>query len=114
VTLALMTGCAPDALILVCDPRRTSIESYGTPTLGYAASIELHERLLQTLKPAKVVGIALNTRGLREARARAEIARAAAETGLPADDVVRFGAQRFYAEIAPNIAKRPPLRAPSG
>jgi uncharacterized NAD-dependent epimerase/dehydratase family protein len=114
VTLALMTGCAPDALILVYDPRRTSIESYGTPTLGYAESIELHERLLQTLKPAKVVGVALNTRGLQEAQARAEIARAAAETGLPADDVVRFGAQRFYAEIAPNIAKRPPLRAPSG
>jgi uncharacterized NAD-dependent epimerase/dehydratase family protein len=113
VTLALMTGCAPDALILVCDPQRTSIESYGTPTLGYAESIELHERLLHAIKPAEVVGIALNTRGLPEAQARAEIARAQAATGLPADDVVRFGAQRFYAEIAPKILKRPPLRAPS-
>jgi len=109
VTLALMTGTAPDALILVADPRRAQIESYGTPTLPYAEAIEIHERLLRTTKPAEVVGIALNTQGLSEADARAEIARAHDATGLPADDVVRFGAARFYADIAPMIAKRPPL-----
>ncbi len=110
VTLALMTGSAPDALILVVDPRRAAIESYETPTLPYADAIEIHERLLQTMKPAEVVGIALNTRGLDEAGARAEIVRAREVTGLPADDVVRFGGRRFYAEIAPKIAKRPALQ----
>jgi uncharacterized NAD-dependent epimerase/dehydratase family protein len=109
VTLALMTGCAPDALVLVCDPRRGSIESYPTPTLDYAESIEMHERLLATIKPADVVGIALNTSGLPEQAAKSEIARATAQTGLPAEDVVRFGAQRFYAEVAPRIFKREPL-----
>ncbi len=113
VTLALMTGCAPDALILVVDPRRAAIESYATPTLPYAAAIEIHERLLRTLKPAEVVGIALNTRGLDEEQARAEIARARDETHLPADDVVRFGAKRLYSEIAARISKRPPLQAPA-
>jgi uncharacterized NAD-dependent epimerase/dehydratase family protein len=111
VTLALMTGAAPDAMILVVDPRRTEIESFETPTLPYAESIEIHERLLQTIKPAAVVGIALNTRGLDEAAARAEIARARETTGLPADDVVRFGAERFYAEIAPGIVKRAQLQS---
>ena len=110
VTLALMTGTAPDALILVYEPRRAQIESYGTPTLPYAEAIEIHERLLQTVKPAKVVGVALNTRGMDEADARTEIARARDATGLPADDVVRFGAERFYADVAPGIAKRPPLQ----
>lgn len=111
VTLALMTGCAPDALVLVCDPRRRHIEPYPTPTLRYGESIALHERLLAALKPAKVVGIALNTHGLNEDDARSEIARAREETGLPADDLVRFGAEHFYGAIGPHIAKRPPLTA---
>jgi uncharacterized NAD-dependent epimerase/dehydratase family protein len=41
--------------------------------------------------PARVMGIALNTWGLDDATARAEIAAAAAETGLPTTDAVRFG-----------------------
>ncbi len=111
VTLALMCGCAPDALLLVCDPRRTFIESYDTPTLGYRELIRIHEAVLATIKPAHVVGIALNTTGLDENAARAEIDRARSETRLPADDVVRFGPQRLYAEIAPRLVKRPPLIA---
>jgi uncharacterized NAD-dependent epimerase/dehydratase family protein len=111
VTLALMTGCAPDALLLVCDPSRTRIESYPTPILDYHQLIAVHEALLETVKPAPVVGIALNTHGLDEAQARAEIARAREATQLPADDVVRFGAQRLYEQIVARIVKRPPLTA---
>ncbi|HVA33653.1 MAG TPA: DUF1611 domain-containing protein [Candidatus Baltobacteraceae bacterium] len=112
VTLALMTGCAPDALILVCDPRRAHVEGYATPTLGYRELIRIHEALLATVKPAPVIGITLNTRALTESEARAEIERAAAETLLPVDDVVRFGAQRFYEQVAARIVKQQPLRAP--
>ncbi|MBV9263888.1 MAG: DUF1611 domain-containing protein [Candidatus Eremiobacteraeota bacterium] len=111
VTLALMAGCAPDALILVCDPRRDAIESYQTPTLPYDELIEIHERVLSTMKPAKVIGIALRTLGMSDAQARDEIERAAGETGLPADDVVRFGPQRLYDAIAPRISKTEPLRS---
>jgi|HubBroStandDraft_4_1064222.scaffolds.fasta_scaffold00002_169 uncharacterized NAD-dependent epimerase/dehydratase family protein len=107
VTLALMTGCAPDALVLVCDPRRAQIETYPTPTLSYRESIAIHEALLETVKPAKVIGIALNTQGLADDEARTEIERARDETGLPATDLVRFGARDFYAAIAPRIVKRP-------
>ncbi|HVN70011.1 MAG TPA: DUF1611 domain-containing protein [Candidatus Binatia bacterium] len=113
VTLALMTGSAPDALVLVADPRRAAIESYQTPTLSYSELIGLHERLLAAIKPAPVVGIALNTYGLDEREARAQIERARAETGLPADDLVRFGATQFYAAIAQRIVKRTPLASPS-
>ncbi|MBV8118221.1 MAG: DUF1611 domain-containing protein [Candidatus Eremiobacteraeota bacterium] len=111
VTLALMFGCAPDALILVCDPRLDHIGEYAAPTLDYRALIELHEALLATVKPAPVVGIALNTRGLSDDAARTEIDRARRATGLPADDVVRFGADELYAAVAPKIVKRPRLDA---
>lgn len=111
VTVALMTGCAPDALVLVADPRRRRIETYPTPTLSYGESIAIHERLLATVKPARVVGVALNTHGLDECDARAEIERARAQTGLPCDDVVRFGAAPFYAAIRDRIVKTAPLSA---
>ncbi len=111
VTLALMYGSAPDALVLVCEPTKTHIEQFKTPALPYRELIRIHEALLATVKPAEVIGIALNTRGLSEERAREEIDRAQRETLLPADDVVRFGPDRLYADIAPRLVKRPPLIA---
>lgn len=108
VTLALMYGCAPDALLLVCRRPHERIERFGTPVLEYRELIRLHEQLCSSVKPAKVVGIALNTYGLDDASARAEIERARAETGLPADDVVRFGPQALYDAIGP-LSKRRPL-----
>ena len=114
VTLALMTGCAPDGLILVCDPQRVTIESYPTPILDYAELIALHEALLAAVKPAPVIGIALNTRGMSDAQAREAIERARSETGLPADDVVRFGGARLYNEVRPSIVKRAPRTSTRG
>jgi uncharacterized NAD-dependent epimerase/dehydratase family protein len=108
VTLALMTGCAPDALVLVCDPRRSRIETYSTPTLEYARAIAIHEALLATIKPAPVVGVALNTQGLSDEEAAAEIARARDQTRLPCDDLVRHGGSNFYAAIAERITKAAP------
>jgi uncharacterized NAD-dependent epimerase/dehydratase family protein len=109
VTLSLMTGCGPDALLLVCDPTLERIESYDTPVLNYERLIDIHETILRTIKPAPVAGIALNTRRLSESQARAEIARARQATGLPVDDVVRFGPRDLYEQIAPQLVKRPPL-----
>jgi len=111
VTLALMYGAAPDALVLVCDPTRERIGGYETPTLGYRELIGLHEALLATVKPARVVGLALNTRYLDDAAARAQIERARSETGLPADDVVRNGPDALYAAIAPDMRKGQPCVA---
>jgi len=108
VTLALMYGAAPDALVLVCDPTRERINGYDTPTLGYRESIRLHEALLATVKPARTVGIALNTRSLSDAQAREQIERARHDTGLPADDVVRNGPDALYAAIAPTLHKEQP------
>ncbi len=60
-----------------------------------AELVELHERTALIARPSPVAAIALNTRGLDEDHARAAIVAAEAETGLPADDPVRFGAAKI-------------------
>jgi uncharacterized NAD-dependent epimerase/dehydratase family protein len=57
--------------------------------------VELHERIALPARKARVACIAVNTAGLSEPDARAAVAEAAAETDLPADDPVRFGAQHL-------------------
>lgn len=109
VTLSLLFGTAPDSLVLVCEVPRRNMKGFKTPVLEYKQLIALHETLCGTVKPADVIGIALNTRALDDADARAEIARARAETGLPAEDVVRYGAQAFYDAVAPAIVKHTAL-----
>ena len=46
------------------------------------------------MRPARVAAIALNTSDLDEEAGRAAVADAERETGLVADDVVRFGPDR--------------------
>ncbi|HEY5258107.1 MAG TPA: DUF1611 domain-containing protein [Candidatus Baltobacteraceae bacterium] len=112
VTLSLLFGSTPDAMLLVVNPRLRAFDGYDVPVLGYADLIRLYEGLCATIKPAKVLGIVLNTFGLSDAEAIAEIQRAGRETGLPADDVVRFGALNLYDAIAPGFRKGEPLCAP--
>ena len=106
VTLALLYGACPDALVLVHLATRTRVDDYGTPLLSLPALVGTYEALCASVKPAKVVGIALNTLGLDDTGARAAIAEATARTQLPCDDVVRFGPHALYAAIAPGIARK--------
>jgi D-glutamate N-acetyltransferase len=93
VTLGLIHGSAPHVFVLCHKAGAEEIEGYpGHPLPGLQELIELHERIALPLRPARVACLALNTAHLEEEEARAAIAAAAAETGLPADDPVRFGA----------------------
>ncbi|MDA0161146.1 DUF1611 domain-containing protein [Solirubrobacter ginsenosidimutans] len=93
VTLGLLHGCLPDALVLCHRAGATFIDDYpSTPIPSLTELIALYEGAIGWVRPARVTAIALNTRGLSDDEARAEIARAVAETGLPATDPVRFGA----------------------
>jgi uncharacterized NAD-dependent epimerase/dehydratase family protein len=98
VTLGLLHGSAPDALILVHDASRPHVKGFpGLPLRPLAASVRLHEEAAGWSRPpdaprVHVVAVALNTFELDAADARRAIADAARETGLPATDAVRFGA----------------------
>ena len=92
VTLGLLHGAAPHALVLCHRAGTTEIEgSPGHPIPPLPELVELHERVALPRRPAKVACVALNTAHLTADEARAAIADVEAETGLPTDDPVRFG-----------------------
>jgi uncharacterized NAD-dependent epimerase/dehydratase family protein len=96
VTLGLIHGSAPHAYVLCHLVGQAFVdEDERFPMPSLADLVELHERCSLLARPARVAAIALNTRLLEEGAARAAIAAAEAETGLPADDPVRFGAARI-------------------
>jgi uncharacterized NAD-dependent epimerase/dehydratase family protein len=97
VTVGLMHGSAPHLYVLCHEVGRALVEGDATespiPSLGEL--VDLHERMSLRLRPAKVACIALNSSAVSEDEARAAIAAAEEETGLPADDPVRFGAGKL-------------------
>jgi uncharacterized NAD-dependent epimerase/dehydratase family protein len=101
VTLGLVHGSAPHRFVLCHLAGATEVEGYpGHPLLSLGELVELHERISLARRRASVVCVALNTRLLEgDDAARAAIARAEAETGLPADDPVRFGPERLLAAV---------------
>lgn len=94
VTLGLLHGSCPDALILCHQATRTHIGEYRTtPWLKIpplSRYVELYEMIGSAVHPTKVIGICLNTFDLDDAGAREACRAAAAETGLPCTDPVRF------------------------
>ena len=106
VTYGLIHGSVPHLFVLCHLAGDTHIEGFPRhPIPPLAELVSLHERIALPVRPARVACIALNTRKLDEAGARAAIAAAEAETGLVADDIVRFGAGRLVdalqAELPP-------------
>ncbi len=96
VTLGLVHGSAPHAFVLCHVPGSTEIEGCpGHPIPPLPELVDLHERISLPRRRAKVVCIALNTATLDEESARKAVADAEEETGLPADDPVRFGAGKL-------------------
>ena len=98
VTLGLYHGSAPHVLVLCHEVGRTEIEGAGGgphPIPSLRELVELHEQVALPARPARVAAVALNTRSVGEEEARAAIVTAEAETGLTADDPVRFGAARL-------------------
>jgi uncharacterized NAD-dependent epimerase/dehydratase family protein len=105
VTLGLVHGSAPHLFVLCHKAGAREVEGFpGHPLPPLPELVELHERISLPARPARVAAIALNTAGLDEDAARAAIADAAGETGLPADDPVRFGAGTLLDAVTRDLA----------
>ncbi|MBA3841742.1 MAG: DUF1611 domain-containing protein [Actinobacteria bacterium] len=105
VTLGLIHGSAPHGYVLCHLAGERYVDGddrFPIPPLHEVVS--LHEQISLLPRRAKVHAVALNTRQLDEAAARQAIAEAEADTGLPTDDPVRFGAEKLFDALGPLIA----------
>jgi uncharacterized NAD-dependent epimerase/dehydratase family protein len=97
VTLGLIHGSAPHAFVLCHQAGATEIDGYpGAALPGLRDLVALHEAISLQQRKAKVACVAVNTRFAgSDDDARAAVELVTAETGLLADDPVRFGADRL-------------------
>lgn len=91
VSLGLLHGSQPDALVLCHDPARLHIEDHPDfPIPPLEEVMDLHLRHARRVNPAaRFVGIALNTSKMTQADAAALLEATARRHGLPAVDPLR-------------------------
>ncbi len=117
VTMGLIHGATPHAMILVHKPGQTEHDFDHLPEASFPIAelgpfIEIHERIAGLVAPSAVVALALNTSLFADdAEAHAVIDAIAAETGLPADDPVRFGPDRLWAAVRERVDALPWVEA---
>jgi uncharacterized NAD-dependent epimerase/dehydratase family protein len=97
VTMGLIHGAQPDALVLCHEPTRTHMRGlphYPVPSLEETMAQSLTAARL-TNPSARFVGVAVNTHALSPDAARECLASIEAQTGLPTVDPVRTGVGRI-------------------
>lgn len=102
VSMALLHGGQPDALILCHEPTRTHMR--GLPGRALPSLRTMAETALMMAQDAnpdcRIVGISVNTAAMDDAAAIAYLAQVEAEFGLPAVDPFRQGAARLAEALA--------------
>jgi uncharacterized NAD-dependent epimerase/dehydratase family protein len=94
VTMGLVHGAQPDALVLCHEPTRRHLRGLPhMPVPSLRAAIDAHVTAARLTNPGvRCIGVSINTSGIRDEQARRDVlARAADETGLPAVDPVIDG-----------------------
>ncbi|MEM6577458.1 MAG: DUF1611 domain-containing protein, partial [Pseudomonadota bacterium] len=102
VTMALIHGGQPDALILCHEPTRShmrGLPDYTPPSLATLRDTALP--IAKIANPAcQAVGISVNTQHLSEADAKDYLARTEDEMSLPTTDPYRFGSAKLVDALA--------------
>jgi uncharacterized NAD-dependent epimerase/dehydratase family protein len=97
VTMALIHGGQPDAIVLAHEPTRThmrGLPEYDLPSLEALRDMVLP--IARVANPAcQIVGISVNTQHLSDAEFEGYLAEIEARMGLPAVDPFRQGAGRL-------------------
>jgi len=99
VTLALLHGALPDAMVLVHHPGRDVMRHSDVAIPPLPEWVRRYDDSVAPIHPGRVVGIAINPHGLTPAEAAEAIRQAEDETGLPTVDVVAEGADRLLDAI---------------
>ncbi len=97
VTLAILHGSYAKKIVLAHDPTRKDHHDYeGFPIQSLERSIELYESLAESVSGGKVIGIAIDGEKMSDEEIIKFKDRVEKELGLPAEDVLRFGASKFF------------------
>lgn len=92
VTLGLLHGCRPDALIMCYEVGRDRVDRMEhAPLKSLEELCSVYEQMADLMHPCSVIGIAMNSRRVSAAEADAERERVRSELGLPVCDVIRHG-----------------------
>ncbi|MCF7826428.1 MAG: DUF1611 domain-containing protein [Candidatus Marinimicrobia bacterium] len=87
VTMGLLHGSMPDALVIAHQPSRL-MDDYNHHLPSLRTIIDLHESLLAPFKPAKVLGINLYSKGLSREAAEWECISIKKHLGIAVEDMV--------------------------
>ncbi|HLG62571.1 MAG TPA: DUF1611 domain-containing protein [Ktedonosporobacter sp.] len=109
VTLGLIHGSMPDAMILSHKAGTTTIDGYSNcPLPSLPRVIQINEEAVSWLRPdrsSKVVGLSLMNPTMTDQQMLDAIKQAEDETGLPATDVFRFGAGKLLDALIEHFAE---------
>jgi uncharacterized NAD-dependent epimerase/dehydratase family protein len=113
VTAGLLHGCVPHGMIMVYEAGRTHVSGMEyVPLTPLAKLVEAYEMFASLAMPAKVIGVAVNSRLLTPDEAEKERDHVRRELGVPVCDVIRNGPDDLIEavlalrhELFPHLAK---------
>lgn len=104
VTLSLMHGACPAAMVLCHQPTRTCLRHTDLSIPPLSDLVALHESIMGPVHPSRVVAAALNCVDQADAQADASIRQYQGELGLPVTDVIRRGADPIVDALQEHFA----------
>ena len=107
VTVGLLHGSMPHAIVYVHAPTRKRIGHYeGFPIMPVKDGVKLVEDLIKPLQAARVAAISLNTVGMTPAGADRAARQIEDQTGLPAEDPIRHGVRKMVKALEKILKRR--------
>lgn len=102
--IATLHGSMADSLVLVHEAGHEAIEGWESfPIRDPATHVDVYESVAAPVREAPVAAGSLNTAGLAtEADAREAVSAFGEAIGVPATDVIRFGAEEILEAVAPS------------
>ncbi|MEM7479109.1 MAG: DUF1611 domain-containing protein [Planctomycetota bacterium] len=100
VTLGLLAGCQPHALIMVFEAGRENVAGMEhIPLMGLAEQRELFEKMGSLYQPCETIGVAMNGRKVSPSVANEIAEKVSLELELPVCDIVRDGPDKLLDAI---------------
>jgi len=109
VTLGLLHGCQPHALVLCYEVGRETVTGFPQRPIPPLEQLrQLYETMASLMRPCAVVGIAMNSRLVTAEQAERERAQVRRRLGLPVCDVLRDGPDELVRAVLDYRAARGP------